>query len=669
MQEDLPTSCDLSPLYEPSEHMTPFCNAHDGVSAASRKRSASACRHSTAAPVRHSPSGSAAHFDSSPPLPESSSPLPSASSVMAAPLVDDARAKAAHRRHTNSHACKLAIFIGCLILLSLVISQFLVTRQGNYAFSLTSKFGHVQGDQIFVHGGQPVIRYLGIPFAVPPVGKLRFQPSQVAEHLGAHLNNASPKRINFVERALLCPQDSTIAPSWMQIDLERTSEDCLYLSLWTPDTQCLFQGRDCGTRPVIVFFHGGDLSHGGNRVYDGAVLSSKADAVVAIPNYRLGLLGHSTGNESGLLFLGLGDQLTAIRWLRENVGFFGGNASRMVLAGHGAGAASVGHWILGTQPEIADVQRFVMISGSPYARYMKDADVTTKNMRILARRVQCESFDEVCSVEEILPCLRRFPSSVLGVDNVSVFLDNYQRELGTTNLDVVRREAYADVRYRCPMRRFAERMTSSDLSVHWFVFNAKPSFEESYLRSEDAGHYSTVRLLLTDLGNVRPTGEDIVVRDSIVRTLGSFVNTGRVPKILGGKEWPPYTSSTRAAVRIGRHGHVAVSMSGDPCRHARQHEKEPTAATTTEASTSRAAFVQPRVWVSPVSRANTAPLNQQPTPEPARPGAWFDDDAFVPMRRDHAVLIRDAAVKLSDVVPRVDRAASYDAKHADFEEA
>ncbi|KAL3189610.1 hypothetical protein MRX96_021366 [Rhipicephalus microplus] len=86
MQEDMPTSCDLSPLYEPSEHMTPFCSAHDCDSAASRKRSTSACRHSTAAPVRHSPSGSAAHFDSSPPLPESSSPLPSASSVMAAPL-------------------------------------------------------------------------------------------------------------------------------------------------------------------------------------------------------------------------------------------------------------------------------------------------------------------------------------------------------------------------------------------------------------------------------------------------------------------------------------------------------------------------------------------------------------------------------------------------------
>ncbi|XP_037505000.2 acetylcholinesterase [Rhipicephalus sanguineus] len=475
-----------------------------------------------------------------------------------------------------------------------------------------------------------------------------------------------------------------------------------------------------------------------HRVYDGAVLSSKADAVVAIPNYRLGLLGHATWNESEFLSLGLGDQLTAVRWLRQNVGFFGGNASRLVLAGHGAGAASVGHWMLGAQPEVADVQRFVMISGSPYARYMKDADVITKNMRILARRVQCESYDEVTSVEEILPCLRRFPSSVLvprlsglngrlmdpstsiddtpaanepnisrprgslllgttpdegyhfvgrmakqdgvsqewmhrwlasqGVGNASVFLDNYQRDLRTTNLTVVWSEAYADVRYRCPVRRFAERMASSGLTVHWFVFDAKPSFEEPYLRGDEAGHYTTVRLLLTDIGNVRTTDEDIAIRDSFVRTLGSFANTGRVPRILSGKEWPSYTSSTRAAVRISRHGQVGVSMSQDPCRHVRQHEEEPTAATTTEASTSRAVAVQPRVWVSPVSPANTAPSSLQATTQPAQPEVWFDDDAFV-RRRDNAVLIPDTVFELPDVVPHVHRAVSYNAKHAEFEEA
>ncbi|KAH9373716.1 hypothetical protein HPB48_018639 [Haemaphysalis longicornis] len=102
--------------------------------------------------------------------------------------------------------------------------------------------------------------------------------------------------------------------------------------------------------------------------YDGALLSSKANAVVVVPNYRLGLLGHTTLNGSVTVPLGLGDQLTAIRWLQENVGLFGGNASRLVLMGHGAGAASVGHWMLTTRPELTAVRRFIMISGSPYNR-------------------------------------------------------------------------------------------------------------------------------------------------------------------------------------------------------------------------------------------------------------------------------------------------------------
>ncbi|XP_075543491.1 liver carboxylesterase 1-like [Dermacentor variabilis] len=634
MQEDPATTRDASSSYPPSPQMSHDSNVDHGVCAASSPAScASAGSLSLPAASR---SGSAVNSDSSSPFPEATSPLPSASSVMVAPLSTTARrpligdssclsfdfdcscpvpegrankTSAQHAAHsgTESQACRLMAFIGSLILLSVIISQFIGTRRGNYAFSLTCKFGRVEGEQIFVPGGPPVIRYLGIPFAVPPVNKLRFQPSQVAEPL-AHLNNSSfRRRINLAERARSCPQDGALVPSWLYTSPRETSEDCLYMNLWTPDTECLFQGQDCGSRAVIVFFHGGDLRHTGNRAYDGAVLSAKADVVVAVPNYRLGLLGHSAWNESEFMFLGLGDQLTAVRWLRENVGIFGGNASRLVLAGHGAGAASVGHWMLSTQPEVADVERFIMISGSPYARYMKDADVIAMNLRTLARRVQCESYDEVASAEEIIPCLRRLPSSVLvprltglngrvidnsrsmddiptaqgpsafrprgslllgttpdegyhfvgpmmtlhsmqqewmlhwltsqGIDNASVLLNDYERELGTTNSTVVWTEAYADIRYRCPMRRFAERMAGSGVTVHWFVFDAKPSFGEPNLRGDEAGHYTTVRLLLTDLGSVRTNDEDIAVRDSFVRTLGSFVNTGQ-SACLGGA-WAP----------------------------------------------------------------------------------------------------------------------------------
>ncbi|XP_077520122.1 neuroligin-2-like [Amblyomma americanum] len=515
-------------------------------------------------------------------------------------------------------------------------------RRGSYMFSLTCKFGRVDGYLVLVPGGQPVIRYIGVPFAVPPVDKHRFYPSQTAEPLGRPDNGSSKRRINFVDRDRPCPQDGALVPSWLAASTRETSEDCLYMNLWTPDKECLFNGQECGTRAVIVFFHGGDLRHTGNKAYDGGLLASKANAVVAIPNYRLGLLGSSIVNESESVELGLGDQITAVRWLKENVGLFGGNASRLTLAGHGAGAASVGHWMLSTHRDVADVERFVLISGSPYTRYMKDTDVITTNIRILARRVQCESYGEVASTDEALSCLRKLPSALLvprltglngrvidpsrsmddvfaapqekplssralllgsvpdegfhfvsrmasldnvpsewmlrwlasqGINDASAFLHDYQRELGAVNSTVVWNAAYADVRYRCPMRRFAERMASSGVAVYRFVFDARPSFENPGLGGE-ADHYAAVRLSLTDLSRVRTTKADVAARDRLVDLLNSFLNTGPLPKTLNGEEWAVYNKSTKAAVVITGDGLQGVTLNQDPCRHEISHESQ-----------------------------------------------------------------------------------------------
>lgn len=106
-----------------------------------------------------------------------------------------------------------------------------------------------------------------------------------------------------------------------------------------------------------------------SRAYDGSLLAWRGDLVVAIPNYRVGLMGFAKGNDTDSPGnLGLHDQLSALRWLKANVGFFGGNASRIVLVGHGSGAASVGYFLLRGPLEVDDVQRFVFLSGSPFAR-------------------------------------------------------------------------------------------------------------------------------------------------------------------------------------------------------------------------------------------------------------------------------------------------------------
>ncbi|KAK8781113.1 hypothetical protein V5799_017546 [Amblyomma americanum] len=313
----------------------------------------------------------------------------------------------------EKHTCRLATLIATLLLLSVIVARLASWRpSSNYVFSLSSNFGRVEGMRVFVRGGQPVIRYRGIPYALPPLGERRFRPSVLARRLGSLENCSHDLAITSMDGWHSCPQDGGPVPPWLLASSKEFSEDCLHLNLWTPDTTCMFQGRECGNRTVVVFLHGGDFRYTGNRAYDGAVLSSLGDVVVAIPNYRLGLLGCSVEPGSGE-HLGIGDQLTALRWLQENVGLFGGNASSMTLMGHGAGAASVGHFMLGQYPEVADIRRYVMLSGSPYARYLEDPAVTLKKLRILARRLYCEAEDNTSFVENEILCLRNQRSAVL----------------------------------------------------------------------------------------------------------------------------------------------------------------------------------------------------------------------------------------------------------------
>ncbi len=121
-----------------------------------------------------------------------------------------------------------------------------------------------------------------------------------------------------------------------------TSEDCLYLNIWTPAT-------DDARRPVMVWIHGGAfiIGSGSQTWYDGTALSRRGDVVVVTINYRLGALGFlhlpdlvdgdlaSSGN-AGLL-----DQVAALRWVHDNISSFGGDPDNVTIFGESAGAMSV----------------------------------------------------------------------------------------------------------------------------------------------------------------------------------------------------------------------------------------------------------------------------------------------------------------------------------------
>jgi acetyl esterase/lipase len=178
--------------------------------------------------------------------------------------------------------------------------------------------------------GAPVsgsYEFLGLPYAAPPIGNLRWHPPQPpAEWDGVR---------DATQFAPSCPQsESPFAPPGP------FSENCLYLNVYTPTLR-----RD-GDRPVLVWIHGGGFTEDGARNYDGSKLAAEGTVVVTI-NYRLGALGFlahpalarwpagPAGN------YGLMDQIAALRWVRRNIAQLGGNPHNVTIAGQSAGGVSV----------------------------------------------------------------------------------------------------------------------------------------------------------------------------------------------------------------------------------------------------------------------------------------------------------------------------------------
>jgi para-nitrobenzyl esterase len=188
--------------------------------------------------------------------------------------------------------------------------------------------GKVEGSET-----KDIRAFKGIPYAAPPVGKLRWAPPQPAEGWDG-VRDAT-------RFGAACMQPGPRGPSIYAWDLPAMSEDCLSLNIWAP--------KDAKDAPVFVWIHGGALTggSGGDPIYDGSALAERGIVVVSI-NYRLGALGwlahpqlsaESVEGVSGNY--GLLDQVAALEWVKRNIGAFGGSAGNVTIAGESAGALSV----------------------------------------------------------------------------------------------------------------------------------------------------------------------------------------------------------------------------------------------------------------------------------------------------------------------------------------
>lgn len=148
------------------------------------------------------------------------------------------------------------------------------------------------------------------------------------------------------------------------------SEDCLYLNLWTTMKVSGPNERAAPSqlRPVVVYFHSGifGFGHIGSPDLDGSNLTALADVVTVSVQFRLGAQGFiafptDTAKDDFVSF-GLQDQLKALEWVQKNVRAFGGDPERITVAGHGAGAISIGLHLM-SSPMAAKAMRRVIAQG------------------------------------------------------------------------------------------------------------------------------------------------------------------------------------------------------------------------------------------------------------------------------------------------------------------
>ncbi|XP_034660110.1 uncharacterized protein LOC117896146 [Drosophila subobscura] len=265
-------------------------------------------------------------------------------------------------------------------------------------------------------GLREVDQYLGLPYAEAPTGNRRFMPP------GAPL----PWQGLKIARHLppVCPQKLPDLTSHGSVNMSRArhkylsrllpylrseGEDCLYLNLYVPHEEPLVAPKQYA---VLVYLHGESFEWNSGNAYDGSVLSSYGEVIVVTVNYRLGVLGflrpsidaHNIANYALL------DQIAALHWIKENIGSFNGDNTRVTLMGHSTGAACVNYLMV--SPVASGLfHRAILMSGSAMSDWASSNQSLQLTMQI-AHALDCplsggdDHFD-ADDEDALLDCLRQ----------------------------------------------------------------------------------------------------------------------------------------------------------------------------------------------------------------------------------------------------------------------
>ncbi|CAK3971141.1 related to triacylglycerol lipase V precursor [Lecanosticta acicola] len=284
--------------------------------------------------------------------------------------------------------------------------------------NLATTSGHIQGK---VDPAYPSVRqFLGIPYAKPPIGDLRWTAPQTLSQPNAQVEATElpPSCNQFLSNT----GDSLYTRDVLQFNLQglnitgKTSEDCLTASVWTPAQKR--SGRGWWKRgikenflPVLIFFYGGGFSTGGEDVpyqIPTQWVNRSPNHIVVSFNYRLNIFGFPGALGLKDQNLGLLDQRLAVEWVKENIAAFGGDSERMVIWGQSAGAASIDYYNY-AYPDDPIVTGLIMDSGT--ALLPTSVNLTGESFAYVASQVGCGGLanDPVTQ----LACMRKVTASTI----------------------------------------------------------------------------------------------------------------------------------------------------------------------------------------------------------------------------------------------------------------
>ncbi|KAH8728583.1 carboxylesterase-like protein [Phaeosphaeriaceae sp. PMI808] len=297
-----------------------------------------------------------------------------------------------------------------------------------------------------------VCEWLGIPYASPPTGQLRYAPpvqpsTQGSFNANNYGHDCPQNQAAFFAYPNATSQYAKIYANFINQGNHTQDEDCLTLNVWAkPSGQ---------TKPVMVWIHGGRYSAGTSNTpfYDGQYLANNQDVVVVAFNFRMSIFGFP-GAPEGSQNVGFLDQYMAVAWVRDNIGAFEGDASRIAIVGQSSGAQAVGNWAYAfkNDPIVAGAMSH---SGNVFSFPANDLKLAASNWYNVSGTLGCGTSGDTLSCmrlsnitfSAILAAIKRVPpppnnsatrsrpAFQMTIDNKTAFaVSEYKARLSSGNL-------------------------------------------------------------------------------------------------------------------------------------------------------------------------------------------------------------------------------------------